>query len=175
MRNRSVIGQIWSSLSRFYFFRRGMTEQSLNCLGKTPELKDRLTMLVMVGRSACRQCFRREVGIGPRSQNVFDYWDRSLRISSSVAGLKKVRSVLTPSVKYVVQSARNSSLGWSTRSLFRDLTIRQLSFSRSAKVGDHAPSSRSELSSPLVSRYKYRGASACGGYGSMPSHKNTWK
>jgi len=29
-----------------------MTEQSLKCLGKTPELKDRLTMLVMVGRSA---------------------------------------------------------------------------------------------------------------------------
>jgi len=62
-------------------------------LGKTPELKDRLTMLVMVGRSAGRSCFRREVGIGSRSQKVLDYRDTSLTISSSVAGVKKVRSV----------------------------------------------------------------------------------
>ena len=38
-----------------------MTEESLNCLGKTPELKDKLTMLVMVGRSAGRHFFRREL------------------------------------------------------------------------------------------------------------------
>jgi len=50
-----------------YFFRRGLTEESLNCLGKTPELKDRLTLLVMIGRSAGRYCFRREVDIGKRS------------------------------------------------------------------------------------------------------------
>ena len=49
-----------------------MTEESLNCLGKTPELKDKLTMLVMVGRSAGRHCLRREVGIGSRSQKVLD-------------------------------------------------------------------------------------------------------
>jgi len=49
-----------------------MTEQSLNCLGKTPELKDKSTMLVMVGRSAGRSYFRREVGIGSRSQKVLD-------------------------------------------------------------------------------------------------------
>ena len=49
-----------------------MTEQSLNCSGKTPEIKDRLTMLVKVGRSAGRQCFRRAVGIGSKSQKVFD-------------------------------------------------------------------------------------------------------
>ena len=41
-----------------------MTEKSLNCLGKKPELEDKLTMLVMVGRSAGRHCFRREVGLG---------------------------------------------------------------------------------------------------------------
>jgi len=51
-----------------------MTEQSLNCLGKTPELKDRLNILVMVGRSAGRRCFRREVCIGSRSQKVLDVW-----------------------------------------------------------------------------------------------------
>jgi len=68
-----------SSLSRLYFFRRGMTEQSMNCLGKTPELKDRLTMFVMVGRIAGRNCFKREVGIRSRSQRVLDDWDTSLR------------------------------------------------------------------------------------------------
>jgi len=57
-----------------------MTEQSLKCFGETPELKDRLTMLVMVGRSADRSCFRREVGIGSWSQKVLDAWDTSLKI-----------------------------------------------------------------------------------------------
>jgi hypothetical protein len=47
-----------------------MTEQSLNCLGRTPEPKYRLTMLVMVGGSAGRQCFRRAVGMGSGSHNV---------------------------------------------------------------------------------------------------------
>jgi len=70
-----------------------MTEQSLNYLGKTPALKDRLTMLVMVGRSVGRNFFRREVSIGSRSQKVLDDGDTSLQISSSVAGLKKVRLV----------------------------------------------------------------------------------
>jgi len=41
-------------------------------LGKTPELKDRLTMLVMAGRGAGKHCFRIEVGIGSRSQKVLD-------------------------------------------------------------------------------------------------------
>jgi len=91
MRNRSVIGQLF--FIQIVLFRRGMTEQSLNCLGKTPELKDRLTMLVMVGRSAGRSCLRREVGIVSRSQKVLDDWDTSLKISSSVARLKKVRLV----------------------------------------------------------------------------------
>jgi len=70
MRNKYVIGQIF--FFQIVVFRRGMTEESLNCLGKTPQLKDRLTMLVMVGRSAGRHSFIREVGIGSRSQNVLD-------------------------------------------------------------------------------------------------------
>jgi len=70
-----------------------MTEKILKCLGKTPELKDRLIMLVMVGRSAGTSCFRREVGIGSSSQKVLDDWDTSLQMSSSVAELKKVRLV----------------------------------------------------------------------------------
>ena len=48
-----------------------MTEESLNCLGKTPELRERLTMLAMVGRSIGRHCLRIDVGIGSRSQKVF--------------------------------------------------------------------------------------------------------
>jgi len=70
-----------------------MTEASLNCSGKTPVLKDRLTMFVIAGRSAGRHCFRIEVGIGSRSQKDLDDWEMSLLISSLVAGLKKVRLV----------------------------------------------------------------------------------
>ena len=64
----------------------------MNCSGKAPELKDRLTMLIMVGNSAGRNRFRRGVGIGSRSLEVLDDWD-CLQISFSVTGLKKVRLV----------------------------------------------------------------------------------
>ena len=71
MRNRSVIGQIF--FIQIIFFQKRDDRGELELFGgKTPELKDRLTMLVMVGRSAGRQCFRRAVGIGSRSQKVFD-------------------------------------------------------------------------------------------------------
>jgi len=49
-----------------------MTEASLNCSGKTPVLKKRLTMFIIVGRSAGKHCFRIEVGIGSRSQKELD-------------------------------------------------------------------------------------------------------
>ena len=61
-----------SSLSRFHFFIKGTTEESLNCLLKTQEFKDKLTMLVMVGRSTGMHCLKRERGIGSRSQKVLD-------------------------------------------------------------------------------------------------------
>jgi len=80
------------SLSRLHFFKRGTTEESLNCLEKTPELKDRLFMM---GRSACKHCFRMEVGIGSRSQKVLDDCEMSLQISSLVAGLRRVKLVGT--------------------------------------------------------------------------------
>jgi len=69
-----------------------MTEESLNCSGKTPILKDRLTIFVIVGRSAGRHCFRIEVGIGSRSQKELDDCELILLISS-LAGLKQVRLV----------------------------------------------------------------------------------
>jgi len=52
-----------------------MTEYSLDC---SPELKDKLIMLVMVGRNAGSHCFRRKLGIGSRSQKVLDDLDTSL-------------------------------------------------------------------------------------------------
>jgi len=64
-----------------------MTDESLNCSGKTPVLKDRLTIFVIVGRSAGRHCFRIEVGIGLRSQKELDDCEMILLISSLVAGL----------------------------------------------------------------------------------------
>jgi len=54
----------------------------LKCSEKTPELKDKLTMLVMEGRSAGRHCFR-----------ILDDCEMSLQISSLEAGLKKVKLV----------------------------------------------------------------------------------
>ena len=59
-------------MSRLYFFRRGTTKESLNCLGKTPERREKLTMLVMVGRSIGRHCLSIDVGIGSRSQKVLE-------------------------------------------------------------------------------------------------------
>jgi len=64
-------------------------------LEKTPELRDRLTMLLMVGKRASRHCFRKEVGIGSRSHKVMSDCEMSLQISSLVAGLKKEKLVGT--------------------------------------------------------------------------------
>jgi len=49
-----------------------MTEESLNCLGKIPVVRERLIMSVIEGRTIGRQCFRIEVGIGSRWQKVLD-------------------------------------------------------------------------------------------------------
>jgi len=70
-----------------------MSEESLNCSGKTPVLKDRLTIFVIVGRNAGRHCFRIEVGIGSRSQKELYDCEMILLISSLVAGIKQVRLV----------------------------------------------------------------------------------
>jgi len=70
-----------------------MTEGSLNGSGKTPVLKDRLTVFVIVFRSAGRHCLRIEVCIGSKSQKELDDCEMILLISSIVAGLKQVRLV----------------------------------------------------------------------------------
>ena len=84
-----MIGQIFF-IQIIFFPEEGWRSRARTVWEKTPEPRDRLTMLFMVGRSAGRQCFRRKVGIGQgsRSQKVFDEWDISLQFSSSVTGLK---------------------------------------------------------------------------------------
>ena len=89
MRNRSIVGEIL--LIKIRFFSKGWREQLLNWSGKTPVDRERLIMLVIVGRIACWHFLRREIGIGSRSQEVGDL-EKSLATSSTVAGWKKDRS-----------------------------------------------------------------------------------
>ena len=55
--------------------------------------RERLMMLVMVGRRVGKHCLRRDVGMGSRSQKVSDELRMILPISSSEAGLKELRLV----------------------------------------------------------------------------------
>jgi len=87
--DRSVIGQIF--FVKIVLFRRGMIEESLNCLGKTPVLRERLTISVIVGRSIGRHYLRIDVGIGSRSQKVLDDLHMSLESSSLDTGMKTAR------------------------------------------------------------------------------------
>jgi len=70
-----------------------MTEESLNCSGKTPVLKDRLTIFVIEGICAGRHYFRIEVDIGSRSQKELDDCEMILLNSFLEAGLKQARLV----------------------------------------------------------------------------------
>jgi hypothetical protein len=57
----------------------------LNCSGKTPEDKERLMILVIVGTRTEAHCLTREAGIGSRSQLVAGDRFKSLETSSMVA------------------------------------------------------------------------------------------
>jgi len=57
---------------KIVLFRRGMTEESLNCIGKTPVVRERLTMSVIVDRSIGRHCFKIDVRMGSRSHKGVD-------------------------------------------------------------------------------------------------------
>jgi len=82
-----------------FFQKRGaasMTDRAeLDCLGKTPEIKDMLT----IGRSLVQTIGsvqkRNRPGSSSQKVHMFDERYRSLRISSSVAArtIKKVRTV----------------------------------------------------------------------------------
>jgi len=62
--DRSIIGQIL--FVKIILFREGMTEDSLNCLGKIPVERKRLTMSFTVGRSIGRHWFKIDAGTGSR-------------------------------------------------------------------------------------------------------------
>jgi len=49
-----------------------------------PVERDRLMMLVIMGSRIWEQCFKRNVGIGSKSQLVSGDWERSLETSSGV-------------------------------------------------------------------------------------------
>jgi len=53
-----------------------------------PVKRDRLMMLVIVGKRIWEHCFKRDVGIGSKSQLVSGDWERSLKTSSVVTQVK---------------------------------------------------------------------------------------
>ena len=59
------------SLSRDGFLRSGLTRDCLNCLRKVPVDRERLTMVVIIGRIVAETSFRRNVGIGSWSHCLF--------------------------------------------------------------------------------------------------------
>ena len=70
------------SLSRDGILRTGVTRDCLKCIGKVPVRKERLTMVVIIGRIVAETCFRRKVGIGSRSRCLLGEACKSLAISS---------------------------------------------------------------------------------------------
>ena len=65
-----------------------MTVECLEEDGKVPDSKDKLTILVIVGRSAGRQALSSQVGMGSRSHCLLGEFIMAFWISSSVAGEK---------------------------------------------------------------------------------------
>ena len=46
----------------------------LKLVGKVPVVKERLTMVVMIGRMVDETCFKRKVGMGSRLQRNEGFW-----------------------------------------------------------------------------------------------------
>ena len=72
------------SLSRDGFLMSGVTRDCLNCMGKVPVDRERLTMVVIIGIFA-ETSFRRNVGMS-RSHCLLGEACKSLAISSIDAG-----------------------------------------------------------------------------------------
>jgi len=70
------------------FLSRGDTTDYLSVEWKLPELRERLTILVIIGIRTEEHSLRSQVGIGSESDCLFGQLDRILDISDSVAGLK---------------------------------------------------------------------------------------
>ena len=74
------------SLSKDGFLRSGVTRYCLKCMGKVPVDRERLTMVVIIGRIVEQTCFRRKVVIESRSHCLLGEPCKGLAISSIDAG-----------------------------------------------------------------------------------------
>ena len=72
-------------LYRGTVFRNGVTRDCLKCMGKVPEDRQRVTMVV-IRRIGAETCFKRKVGIGSRSHCLLGEACKTLAISSKNAG-----------------------------------------------------------------------------------------
>ena len=77
------------SLSRVGFFRSGEMTDSLRIGWKSPEVSERLTMLVMVGIRTRAHTLRSQVEMGSESDCLLGQLRRILDISDSDAGVKE--------------------------------------------------------------------------------------
>ena len=74
------------SLSSDGFFRSGVTRDCLKCMEKVPLDRERLTMVVIIGRIVTETSFRRKVGIRSRLHCLLGEACKSLTISSIDTG-----------------------------------------------------------------------------------------
>ena len=74
------------SSSRDGLLRSGVTRDCLNCMGKVPVDRERLTMVVIIERIVAETSFTRNVRIGSRSHCLLGKACKSLAISSIDAG-----------------------------------------------------------------------------------------
>ena len=68
------------------FFRSRVTRDCMKCMGKVPVDRERLTMVVIIGRIVAEPSFMRKMGIGSSSHFLFGEACTSLAISSIDAG-----------------------------------------------------------------------------------------
>ena len=77
-------------MSKVAFLSRGDITDCLRVGWNSPEFRERLTMLVIVGTSM--DCFRRQIGIGSESDCLLGQPRRIVEISASEAGWKVEKS-----------------------------------------------------------------------------------
>ena len=73
--------------------RSGLTRDCLKCMEKVPVDRERLTMIVIIGRIVAETCFSRKMGIGSRSHCLLGEACKSLTISSIDVGGNDVNTL----------------------------------------------------------------------------------
>ena len=79
-------------MSKVGFFSNGEITDSLRIGWNWPEVSERLTILVIVGRSTGEHSLRSQVGMGSESDCLLGQSERIFRISDSEAGVKVEKS-----------------------------------------------------------------------------------